>query len=135
MDTQDEEQIALPDDTIEVGKAAVVRYYADMGRRLEYLQSGILNSRAVGEYIYQAQVRYPTKRNDSHLVILKRLTPDSPQIAFSGGSGLIDALATTGARMRSGSLEWMQDDFPPDEWEERLAWMHKNLYTPHKDLF
>lgn len=134
MSEESYDQLPLPDDDMSIGKAAVVRYYAEIGRRLEYLQTGIVNARAYGLFVYQLQIRWPKKVGDEHLCIAKMLSVDGSHIAFTSGENLISALGSTGSRLRSGSLEWLQDEYPPEDAVTRLAWMSKHLYTPHRDV-
>lgn len=111
-----------------VGNAAVRRYYADQGKRLEVLRLGITNLTSLEIFVHALNIRFPVRSGDSHLCVLKALHDDGPLIAFASGYNLADALFAMGGRMRSGGLEWKQDSFPQDEWEKKLAWCIKNRH-------
>lgn len=106
------------------GMAAYHRYLRDQGMRAEQLREFIANARERELFVYSIQVRYPSKEYPSFSAVVKALTPEGPVIAFHNGYQLLEALLGIGQRIRAGNLEWRNDDYPPDDWAERLAYMH-----------
>ncbi len=124
-------ELELPEefDPDEPGREAVSRYYQDQGKRLEILRLSIVNLTKHQFYVTSLNIRWPLKDGDSHLVVLKALTDESPKISFSSGYNMADAMFSLGGRMRSGQHTWQDDTFPVDGWEKQLKWVRKNRHT------
>ena len=128
--TDKDEQIDLPLnlEVTDPGKAAVTRYYRGMGERLEAMRLAVVNLRQRGIFIYRIDIKFPSKKYPNCVVMAKALEVDGPIIAFNSDSMWVGALLGLGTRIRSGSVEWIQDQYPPDNWVEVLAELHKNTY-------
>jgi len=123
------EQLPLPPQDSEIGSAAVGRYYQDIGVRLESLRLSLTNLTNNGMFVHALNVRWPKKAGDAHLIVVKVLHEEGPLIGFSSSYNFQEALFTLGGRLRSGSMAWQIDTYPPEGWEQELAWMRRNTYN------
>lgn len=110
------------------GNAAVNRYYRDLGKRLENLRLSLQRRRQDGIYIYNIQLRWPNPKNQQYLAILKAVTDEGPVVAFNSDGAWFSALLGIESRLRAGKLDWLKDDYPPDNWVEVAAFLHKTTY-------
>lgn len=110
------------------GRAAIERHYMRQGKALEDMRLSLANLAQEGLYVYQLQLRWPTKGKPNHMLILKALQADGPVIAFHGDYGWVSALLGVAQRLRAGDLDWHQDDYPPEDWMERLTLMHTETH-------
>lgn len=112
----------------EVSNAAVTRFFYGLGERLERLRIGVRAYRRHGYYIYKLEARIPTQRRHTYLILVKALTEEGPVIAFHASDDWVEGLLALGGVIRAGRLEWHKDEYPPEDWREMMAFMHKNTY-------
>jgi len=57
-------------------------------------------------------IRPPNREKTDFLIVLRGVDHDgSPVVAFHGATGLLDALAGAGERLRNGTLSWRPDAY------------------------
>lgn len=125
-DTINGEEQNETEDLNSFSKSALARHLEQRGLEFERLQLSLSNMRDAGFFVYKAELRSPNEKSTEWLCILKGVGPDGPKIAFNSGGTFFTALLGAGRRLRGGLLEWHEDSYPPDDIEERLAYMHEN---------
>jgi len=110
------------------GAAAINRYYRDLGKRLENLRLSLQRRRNDGVFVYNIQIRWPNVKNPQYLSIIKAVTDDGPVVAFNSDGAWFSALLGIESRLRAGKLDWLKDNYPPDNWSEIAAFLHKTTY-------
>ena len=121
---QNELGLEKTEDTNTPGRAAYLRHLQDTGLQANELREFIANARERELFIYSIQVRWPSPKFDSFSVIVKALHPEGPLVGFNNGYQLLGALFGVGQRLRAGNMEWKPDEWPQEDWVERLAFMH-----------
>ena len=110
----------------DIALAAVERHMQRRGMELERLQLGLLNLKSQGRFVYKVELRAPSTKSGEWLCLMKMVDPDGAHIAFQSGGSMLATLLSAGRRIQGGALEWREDEYPPDDADERLAFLHKN---------
>ncbi len=131
-DVMTEQQLDLPfaeePEEAPLELSALARHYQRQGRGLDDMRLSIANLAQKQVFIYSLQIRWPTTQKPGHTLMVKAILEDGPKITFHNDFGWLTTLLGFGARMRAGQVDWYEDNFPPEDWVERLAHFHKNQY-------
>lgn len=123
-------ELNLPEIVPEPGATAVARYYQDIGRRVDVGRTVMQARREDGLFIYNLQAKWPKPGKHDTLVMVKAFHHElGPVIAFSNGSGWMGALLSFTGRLQAGQVDWITDEYPPDDWAEWMAFLHQNTYN------
>lgn len=106
--------------------SALARHYEGVGQSVEALRLGLKNLKDREVYVYKLELRSPNAKSVEWLLLSKAYTPEGPRIAFTSGGSMYSALDNFGRRLRGGVVDWVDDNYPPDDWVERLAHIVKN---------
>ena len=106
---------------LEPSDAALKRHWMELGQEHEEARHiySLLGDR--GRYVHTIQLRWPTAKNKDVLLIVKSFTEDGCFVAFHAGPLWINLINSFAARVRAGAVEWVKDEYPPDNWVEKLA--------------
>ena len=116
-----EEQTQLPGfELVEPPAAAVNRHYHQLGETWEQAREIFALAGDRGYYVHNLNIRWPSKANKDVLLIVKVLHEEGPMVAFHSGYVWTHLIPTFADRMRAGTVNWLQDEFPPDKWADKL---------------
>ncbi len=128
--TEKQNELPLPATTPEddIGKAAVARYYRGLGREVDQFRMMVGSLGQGGRLVNGINVRGPRTGSPGHLLVVKTLSEEGPSVSFTGGNGWIETILAFGARLRAGQVEWKEDQFATEGWEEQFEYLKVNRY-------
>lgn len=106
-------------------ETALRRHYTRQGRLFDSMRLSIANLAQEGVFVYSIQIRWPTEKKAGFTLICKALTADGPKITFHNDYQWAAVMLGFAGRLRGGAVEWHEDNFPPDGWEDQMAFYHK----------
>lgn len=111
-------------DEIEPTAAALTRSYQETGEQWESAREifALLGDR--GMYVYNLNLRWPKHQSKDVLLIVKVFTEEGSFVAFHAGYVWPHLIPTFAARVRAGSINWILDEFPPDNWHDWYTVLH-----------
>lgn len=117
-------QTELPAAEVDVGVAAVRRFYTTLGKGFEQLRETISAARGRGVYVYAINLKWPKSGSPGFFLLIKAYTEEGPRVAYHSDYQLLGALISLGERFRAGDVEWVNDEYPPEGWADEMAFMH-----------
>lgn len=120
-----EEQLVLPGfEEIEPTGAALLRNFRETGEQWEATREIIALMGDRGHYVYNINLRWPRKPAKDVLMIVKMFTEEGSYVAFHSGFTWTHLITSFAARVRAGAVNWLVDEYPPDEWVEWYTVLH-----------
>jgi len=118
----DEIQFYLPGfDQIEPSNAALLRHYSELGERWEQAREMFALAGDRGNFVHSLNLRWPNKPTQDVLLIVKMLSDQGPVVAFHSGPTWTHLIPTFGDRLRAGAVNFIEDEYPPDDWKDKLT--------------
>lgn len=105
---------------VEPSGAAVARHFQEVGEQWDMTRQVMLLAGDRGYYVHNIQVRWPADPKKDVLLIVKMYMVDGPFVAFHSGTTWTHLIPGFAARMRTGSVNWLKDEYPPDNWTDKL---------------
>lgn len=118
----DNHQLTLPGfDEVAPASALLSRHLTELGESWESTREifALLGDR--GLYTHNIQLRWPKEASKDVVLIVKVVTEEGPYVAFHSGATWTHLIPAFARRVRSGNINWIKDEFPPDNWVEILA--------------
>lgn len=79
------------------------------------------------QHVYQVQVRAPVREGADWLLMVKAVGEEHPLIAFHTGEGALQVILSWGSRFEAGKIQWKEDGFPPEKYDEIEAFIREAL--------
>lgn len=119
---EEQKQLILPGfEEVEPSGAAVARHYSEIGEQWESARETIALLGDSGVFVFNIQIRWPKLASKDVLLIVKVFTEEGSFVAFHGGPTWSHLITGFTARLRAGTINWIEDEFPPDEWADWYA--------------
>lgn len=111
---------------IKVGEARILRFWQDIGKSYDQSRETLTNLKNQGIFVYNLNIKWPRPANPDFLLICKAVTEDDGSvIAFHNSSQWGTLIPGFASRLMAGAIEWRPDEYPPDNWQELIAFHHE----------
>ena len=116
-----EAQLELPgfEDDLN-SQAALNRHLREKGEQLERVRELVALMGDRGQFIHSFQIRWPRTATKDVVLIAKMVCEEGVYVAFHSGVTWSHLIGSFGERIRAGSVNWIVDEYPPDNWVEIL---------------
>jgi len=107
-------------DTIEPASAALRRNLQETGERWEAAREVVALMGDRGRFIHNLNVRWPKTEAKDVILVAKMVCEEGPFVAFHSGPVWPHLIPGFTDRVRSGTVNWLVDEYPPENWVELL---------------
>lgn len=123
--------VTVTDD--ELSEAEVRRFYTQVGRDVVDLDRMFRIATAERPFVYEVKFDLWPASQKRGLAVMKGFGEDGGLISFQEGAGLVALLRGCHGRLRSGKMQFSEDQYPPHNYGKRVqAWLKNEEYRAAK---